>query len=114
MSILNDVCILELSGEISLDDIRDLNLRSQKLSSFESYAPRLQNLLALSLSHNHLSNLKGFHHLSLLTSLNVNFNSLSSLDGLQNCKCMQKLYAANNMIRDLAPLSSLPLLTTVR
>ena len=114
MSILSDALILELSGEECFDDIRDLNLRSQKLSSFGSYAPRLQNISALSLSHNQLSNLQGFHHLALLTSLNVNFKSLTSLDGLQSCKCLQKLYAANNMLRDLAPLSSLPLLTTVR
>lgn len=111
---LSESDILELSGEASFDDVRDLNLRNQKLSSFESYAPLLPSILALSLSHNQLSTLRGFHHLHLLTSLNVNFNQLNSLEGIQSCKSLEKLFAANNMIRDLSPLACLPMLTTVR
>ena len=80
---LYDADLLDLSGEASLEDVRDLNLRSQQLASIEGFAPRLPHLLALSLSHNRLTSLSGCHHLRLLTSLNINFNALTSLEGIQ-------------------------------
>jgi hypothetical protein len=105
--------ILELAGEPALDDVRDLNLRGQKLDTFESFSLLLPNLLALSLSHNLLSSLKGFCHLIQLQSLNLNFNCLTTLEGIQPCVSLQHLYAANNKISDLTPLACLTSLRTV-
>ena len=82
-NMLSDADMLDLSGEASLEDVRELNLRSQQLASIEGFAPRLPNLLALSLSHNRLTSLSGCHNLRLLTSLNINFNALTSLEGIQ-------------------------------
>ena len=110
---LSDRDLLELSGEASVEEIRDLNLRNQGLESIEAFSPRLTQLLALSLSHNRLTSMRGFHHLHQLTTLNVNSNSLTSLEGVQGCRSLQRLYAASNMIRDLAPLVALQQLDTV-
>ena len=110
---ISDADLLDLSGEQSFEDIRDLNLRNQKLESFEPYAPRLTQLLALSLSHNRLASMRGFNHLQQLTTLNLNSNCLTSLEGIQGCRVLQRLYAASNMIRDLGPLAALQQLDTV-
>lgn len=110
---LTDAELLELSGEEALDDVRDLNLRSKGLSSLQPWVERVPQLTALSLSHNKLTSLQALSCLRLLTTLNVNFNQLASLEGVQHCTCLNHLFAANNMVRDLTPLATLTDLRTL-
>ncbi len=106
--------VVELAGEQSAEDVRQLALRSQGLTSFAAFAPHLPALEGLSLSHNQLASLDGFHHLAAsLVTLNVNNNQLASLAGLEACAALQHVYASGNRLRDLRPLAGLSQLRTV-
>lgn len=107
MASVDDQELLELSGESTLDAVKELTLRGRKLTSFEPYASKVPLLQALSLSHNQLTSLAGFSQLYALVTLNVNSNMLTSLHGLEACVSLQQLYAANNRLRDLHPVAEL-------
>lgn len=110
---ITDDELLDLAGESSLEQVKELTLRNKKLASFEPYAPKLPSLEALSLSHNQIITLRGFQHLVCLTTLNLNFNALSTLAGIESCPTLTQLYLANNKIRDLQPLRALTGLQTL-
>ncbi|EFJ43740.1 hypothetical protein VOLCADRAFT_76575, partial [Volvox carteri f. nagariensis] len=102
---LSEANLLALTGEEALEDIRELTLRNHKLQTFDhGETARLINLQVMSLSHNVLSSLAGFHHLKHLVSLNLNFNALTSLEGISSCIALQHLFVANNRVRDVSPL----------
>ncbi|CAG9466719.1 unnamed protein product, partial [Pedinophyceae sp. YPF-701] len=107
--------VLEVSGEDDLRCVTDLVLRHRGIASVpEELAASLVALKILSLSHNLLSTLgSAFGHLRALERLNVGFNALTSLQGIENCVALTHLYAPNNRIRDMGPLSKLTRLETV-
>lgn len=110
---LTDEQLLEVAGQDALEDVKELTLRSQRLQSFEGLAARLPNLQILSLSHNHIATLAGFHALVGLVSVNLNFNALTSLDGIQRLSSLQHLYLASNRVRDVSPVAALGALRTL-
>ena len=108
-----DLC--ELAGEDSVDQIRELVLRSHGLhdASLEPLLTPLSSLEVLSLSNNCLRTLVSFPSFANLTTLNVNFNSIGSLEPLVVCTNLEKLYAASNKISSIAPLAALERLRTL-
>ena len=107
--------LCELTGEDSVDQIRELVLREHGLrdASLERLLTPLTSLEVLSLSNNCLRNLTGWPYFANLTTLNVNFNGLSSLEPLAACVSLEKLYAASNKIASVSALASLERLRTL-
>lgn len=56
--LLSDADLLELAGENSLAEVKELTLRNQRLTDFSPYCAKLPNLEALSLSHNQVTSLQ--------------------------------------------------------
>lgn len=106
--------LLALTGEESLEDIRELTLRNHKLQTVDTGdVARLINLQVMSLSHNLLTSLAGFQHLKSLVSLNLNNNALTSLEGIEHCSALQHFFVANNRVRDPSPLVACTQLQTL-
>ncbi len=106
--------LLALTGEESLEDIRELTLRNHKLQTVDTGdVARLINLQVMSLSHNLLTSLAGFQHLKSLVSLNLNNNALTSLEGIEHCSALQHFFVANNRVRDPSPLVTCTQLQTL-
>lgn len=105
--------ILELTGETSTSEVKELTLRNHKLQSLEDFAEHVPNLTVLSVSHNQICSLQGLALLRGLQSLNLNFNGLTSLEGIQLCSELRCLYLSSNRVRDLIPLEGLQQLQTL-
>ena len=105
--------VLEQTCESSVDDVKELVLRSGGYEGFEEVcASRLASLELLSLSHNKLTALTHFGRFENLLSLNLNFNGLLSLEGLA-CRRLKRLYLSNNRLVSLTELRSFPDLHTL-
>ena len=98
--------LLELSGEDTLDQIREVVLRERGLREVGSLLRQLPRLEVLSLSNNCLHSLVGWPPLPELTVLNLNFNRLSSLEPLTVCMRLTKLYAASNRVGAIGSLAA--------
>lgn len=97
--------LLELSGEDSLDQIRELVLRDRSLTDIGTLLEPLCALEVLSMSNNRLRSIAACSSLANLCVLNVNFNRLSSLEPLAACTSLTRLYASTNKVGSVAPLS---------
>ena len=108
--------LLELSGEDSLDQIRELVLRGRGLQdgAIGPLLAPLASLEVLSLSNNSVHALSSdWPALANLTTLNINFNGLTSLEPLVGCKRLECLYAASNRIGSIASLARLAALRVI-
>ncbi len=105
--------LVQLAGETRPEDVTQLALRGQGITTFAPYANQLTALECLSLSHNKLVSLDGMSLLCNLVTLNVNNNQLKSLAGLEKCCSLQQLYAAKNLVRDLGPVAQCAQLQTL-
>ena len=97
--------LLELSGEESLNQIREVVLRDRGLRDIGALLAPLERLEVLSISNNCVLSLSGWPALPGLTVLNINFNRVSSLEPLAACTRLSKLYAASNNVGTIAPLT---------
>ena len=75
--------MLELSGEDSLEQIRELVLRDRGLRDVSALLTPLVALEVLSLSDNYVSTLSGWPTFGSLSVLNINFNRVTSLEPLE-------------------------------
>eukprot|EP00983_Pelagomonas_calceolata_P098320 1158333-Pelagomonas_calceolata.AAC.7 len=106
-----EALILELSSQESLQDVRDVTLRSHSLTNadLEPLLVKLPQLQLLSLSHNLLHQIPmGFSHLQQLCSLNINHNHIDSLEGLRSCTSLKELYAGSLWLNGLKSMRKLP------
>lgn len=111
--LVTTTAVLEQTCESSVDDVKELVLRSGGYEGFEEVcASRLASLELLSLSHNKLTALTHFGRFENLLSLNLNFNGVLSLEGLA-CRRLKRLYLSNNRLVSLAELRSFPDLHTL-
>ena len=96
---------LEASGDGRLEDVQQLVLRNKDLTGL-ACASKLTHLSVLSLSHNRLTTISSLTPIKTLEVLNVNFNRLTDLVQLAQCPKLQKIYASNNLIRNVDGLAS--------
>ena len=75
-SIPSEAELLELSGEDSLDQIREIVLRGRGLRDVSQLLAPLTSLEVLSLSDNRLQSISDRLPLTSLTTVNVNFNRM--------------------------------------
>ena len=101
---LRDSEIADIAPLKNLESIEELTITNSKLRSVADigYQPKLQRL---DLEGNQITSVAPLFGLTQLSTLNVNNNRITSLEGLPlENEELQKLYAANNRIREVAPL----------
>ena len=101
---LDDSNISDIAPLKNLESIKELTITNSKLRSLADigYQPNLQRL---DVEGNQITSLAPLFGLTELSTLKVNNNRVTSLEGLPlENEELQKLYAANNRIREVAPL----------
>ncbi|CAJ1338593.1 unnamed protein product [Effrenium voratum] len=107
---LSENAVLVASGEDSVEEVRHLVFRFQRLSSLRSPGTvdfaRLQSLEVLSLSHNQLRDIQPLSTLTTLSEVNLNFNQIQDLSPLFECQQLSKAFVAHNQVESIAGLES--------
>lgn len=105
-SVLSENSVLVASGEDSVEEVRHLVFRFQRLRDLSAPQTvdlgRMQLLEVLSLSHNQLRDLTPLSQLVSLSEVNLNFNQIEDLSPLFDCLQLTKVFAAHNRISSVA------------
>ena len=93
-----------LSSEMTMNDVKDPNLRF----SLRTYGKTNVNTLAnLVLNANRIVDITPLGKLGQLTRLELYHNNISNVSALSNLQNLSKLYLGKNKIRDISPLRHL-------
>eukprot|EP00435_Cladocopium_sp_Y103_P062452 s598_g24.t1 len=107
-SVLSENSVLVASGEDSVEEVRHLVYRFQRLANLNCPGTvdfgKMQLLEVLSLSHNQLRDLTPLSALVSLSEVNLNFNQIEDLSPLFDCLQLTKVFAAHNYISSVAGL----------
>lgn len=99
-----------LSAEMTMNDVKDANLRF----SLRTYGKTNVNTVAnLVLNANRIVDITPLGKLGQLVRLELYRNNISNISALSNLGNLSKLYLGNNKIRDISPLKHLKNLTVL-